>query len=302
MSDAKLADVAKSPFDLANAEVEPSERDREWPEAVEMGALESGARLLAGLAWMGICVFFFSIILVLLLPFRQYRIRVSNLFGTIAGGGCAKISGSKIRLLNHEAALEAGPAIYVSNHTSVLDIFFGIWFSPWGTVGVGKKSIVYYPFFGQIYRLAGHLRIDRNDRKGAVAAMQKLTPFVRENNLSIFVWPEGRRARDGRLQPLKKGVAHMAMATGLPIVPMVVKGAHGAWQANTLRLHKAEIEIEFLDAIDTSRWTPENIDAQLIDLHGRFERTLPPSQRPAPGAPTNANPAKKDDKRTAPKA
>lgn len=282
MSDGKLADVAKSPFDLAGGEVEPSERDRAWPEAEEMGALQSGARLLAGLSWMGICVFAFSIVLLLLLPFRQLRIRVSNLFGTIAGGGCAKISGSKIRLLNHQAALEAGPAIYVSNHTSVLDIFFGIWFSPWGTVGVGKKSIIYYPFFGQIYWLAGHLRIDRNDRKGAVEALKDLSKFVRENGLSIFIWPEGRRARDGRLQPLKKGFAHMAMATGLPIVPMVVKGANGAWQANTLRLHKAEIEIEFLDAIDTSRWTPETIDTHVADVQNRFQRTLPPSQRMLP--------------------
>ena len=76
----------------------------------------------------------------------------------------------------------------------------------------------------------------------------------------------------------------MAIATGLPIVPMVVKGANGAWQANTLRLHKAEIEIEFLDVVDTSNWTIDNIDVHLRDLEQRFARTLPPSQRPLPVA------------------
>ena len=189
MSEAKLVDLVESPFDLAGDDVKASYRERQWPEAEEMGALQSGARLLLGLAWMGLCVFFFGILLLLLLPFRQWRIRVSNLFGTVAGGGCAKISGSKITVLNHAQGLAERPAIYVSNHTSVLDIFFGIWFSPFGTVGVGKKSIIYYPFFGQIYWLAGHLRIDRNDRKGAVAALQELTPFVRDNKLSIFIWP-----------------------------------------------------------------------------------------------------------------
>ena len=46
--------------------------------------------------------------------------------------------------------------------------------------------------------------------------------IVRRHRLSIFMWPEGTRSRDGRLLPFKKGIVHMALQTGLPVVPVVV--------------------------------------------------------------------------------
>jgi len=251
-----------------------------------MSAIESYGRMLLGLTWMGLCVVFFCTLMLFFLPFRQVRIRISNLFGSVAGGGCAYLSGSKLNYdaENVKAARAERPAIYVSNHTSILDIMLGIWFSPYGTVGVGKKEVIFYPFFGQLFALAGHLRIDRSNREKAIAGMKSLEPFVKKNNLSTFMWPEGHRSRDGRLRPFKKGVAHLAIACKLPIVPMVVRGAQHAWESRQLRLAKTEIDIEFLPAVDTSEWKTETIDQHLKDLEQVFIDALPPEQRPLPEA------------------
>jgi CubicO group peptidase (beta-lactamase class C family) len=35
--------------------------------------------------------------------------------------------------------------------------------------------------------------------------------------MSVWLWPEGTRSKDGRLRPFKKGFAHLALATGLPV-------------------------------------------------------------------------------------
>jgi 1-acyl-sn-glycerol-3-phosphate acyltransferase len=138
------------------------------------------------------------------------------------------------------------PAVYLANHTSILDIFLGIWLSPSGTCGVGKKEVIWYPFFGQFFWLAGHLTIDRNNRGSAIEALKGLATLVAKHGLSIFVWPEGTRSRDGRLRSFKKGAFHVALATKLPVVPMVITGAHHAWESRSLRLRRRTVHVTFL--------------------------------------------------------
>lgn len=46
--------------------------------------------------------------------------------------------------------------------------------------------------------------------------------------IPIAIFPEGKRSRDGRLQPFKPGVAALAQATGAPCVPIALIGTHEA--------------------------------------------------------------------------
>ena len=105
---------------------------------------------------------------------------------------------------------------------------------------------------------------------------------MKKERLHVFMYPEGSRARDGRLLPFKKGVVHLALQTGLPIVPMVTEGAHKAWEKATLALRKVPITIRFLEPIDTSGWTEDKLEEHLADLRQRFIDALPPGQRPLP--------------------
>lgn len=230
---------------------------------------------------MAISAVVFGFAMLLVLPSRVLRIRLGNLFGKTVSRLIMIISGCRVTVHGQEH-LDAGrPAIYVSNHTSALDIFICSWLAPWGTVGVAKREIVYYPFFGQLYLLSGHLRIDRGNGPKARASMARLGDLVHSKRLSIFLWPEGTRSRDGRLLPFKKGVGHLAMQTGLPIVPLVVCGAHRAWEKNSLRLARVPIEVRVLPAIDTTAWTHETIDRDVRRVHDAFESVLPLDQQPA---------------------
>lgn len=244
--------------------------------------IETIARLTLGMLWLTLCSLGFAVLLLLAFPSRLSRIKIANHYGTFVGMGCAWISGSTFYIRGLEHADRNRPAIYVSNHTSILDIFLGIWLSPVGTCGVGKKNVVYYPVFGQFYFLSGHLRLDRGNREKAIASLQALAAYVRKNRLSVFIWPEGTRSRDGRLQPLKKGFFHLALSCGLPIVPMVVRGAHRGWEKNTLQLRRVPIEVEFLEPIDTQAWCLENLDEHIAEVSAVFENHLPESQRPLP--------------------
>lgn len=245
-----------------------------------MAKISSALRILLGFTVLGLGFALWSVVLIALLPWRIARIKACNAFGSIVGRAVYYCSGCKLSIKGQEHVQIDRPAIYISNHTSVLDIFLGIWLSPMGTVGIAKESIVYYPLFGQIYYLSGHLRIDRSNPRAAIRSMKKLADYVKEHRLSIFMWPEGTRARDGRLMPFKKGVGHLALKTGLPIVPMVVKGAHKAWEKNTLSLRKVPIEVEFLPLVETTDWRSGNLEEKLNAINQQFIDVLPSDQHP----------------------
>lgn len=237
-------------------------------------------RLAGGFLAMFVFSAAWAVLLTLLLPWRVYRIKACNYYGKVTGSTMMWFSGCPITVTGHENLDPERPAVYISNHTSIVDLFLGMWISPVGTVGVAKKQVVFYPLLGQLYLLSGHLRIDRGNTAKAVASLQALGDVVRKNRLSIWIWPEGTRSKDGRLLPFKKGAIHLALQTGLPIVPVVVTGAHRAWQKGSLAIQRVPIGVNALPAIDTTGWAPERIDEHAEQLYAVFRDALPEDQRP----------------------
>ena len=243
--------------------------------------VQSLVRMGFGVSLMAMFTSVWTIAVALLLPFRSLRIKACNVFGKIVGPTMMKVSGCPVLFDGREQLDGRRPAIYVSNHTSIYDIFLGIWMAPIGTVGIAKKEVIYYPFFGQLYWLSGHLRIDRSRREQAVASMREIARVVKEKRLSIWMWPEGTRSRSGRLLPFKKGIVHLAMQTGLPVVPVVVTGAQDGWEKSTMRLKQVPIRVSILPAIDTSSWALETIEEHVEQLYSTFVHALPPAQQPS---------------------
>lgn len=220
--------------------------------------------------------------LLFLLPWRKARIYFTNYLGTVVGWTLMWISGSTVTVEGREHFNGTQPAICVGNHTSIVDAFTSVWLSPRGTVGVAKKSILNYPIYGQIWYLSGHLVIDRSNPKSAIESLNKLGEFVRTKGLQVLLWPEGTRSRDGRLLPFKKGFVHLAIATGLPVVPMVTTGAHEVWDKGSLKIKEVPIHIKFLPPIDTSEWKTETVSDHALEVWNIIHDSLPPEQRPLP--------------------
>lgn len=242
--------------------------------------------LTTGFLFVSISALLFVPLCVLLLPSRRLRIGLCNVFGKLVGGFCLWLAGTEIPSEASRRATQLHPAIYVSNHTSVFDVFFAIWTCPYFTCGVAKKEIAYVPFFGLLYLVSGHLLIDRGDRKQAVAAMDRIARLTQRYKLGIWIWAEGTRSRDGRLLPLKKGFAHLALATRLPVVPVVVSGAHKVWEKNTFTIRSGRVAtIKVLDPIATLDWTEDNLDYHITQVHAAFAANLPADQKPLPDSP-----------------
>jgi lysophosphatidate acyltransferase len=242
--------------------------------------LPSLLRVAVGSTLMAISVVFYLVVVLVLLPSRNLRIRAGNVWARLMGRTLFALSSSPLTIVGAEHLRADRPAIYVANHTSALDALLAMFLSPVGTVGVAKREIAYIPFFGQLYLLSGHVLIDRGHNPQAVATMTAAAALVRRHRLSLFMWPEGTRARDGRLQPLKKGLVHLARETGLPVVPIVVSGAHLVWRKNELRVDPHPVRVEVLAPLSTAHWGEIDLEQALEEVHRAFREHLPPDQRP----------------------
>ena len=211
--------------------------------------------------------------LLLLLPSRaaraRFTCRCANLFGyttTTLLGVQTDWTGPEVNKLF--------PAVFVSNHSSSLDFFVLMKHIHTGTCSVGKKELVYIPFIGVFYALAGHLLIDRKNQERAHASLARAAAFVKKHNMAIWLAPEGTRSRDGTLGPFKKGFVHTAIATGLPVVPVVLHGCPKLWPMGTWSVTPGTIRIEALAPMDTSTWRSESAQEHADFVRARVEACL----------------------------
>ncbi|MCO5560592.1 hypothetical protein L7F22_014207 [Adiantum nelumboides] len=240
--------------------------------------LSSIVKIVTCFSAMLITTFFWTFIMVLLLPFPYARIKQGNMYGHVTGRLLMWILGNPIKIRGAENANLK--AIYVCNHASPLDIVLVMWLTPTGTVGIAKKEIIWYPLFGQLYVLANHLRIDRTNTGSSIQSLRKIAKAVVDQNLSLILFPEGTRSATGRLLPFKKGFVHLAIQTKRPIVPMVLTGTHLGWQKNSLRVRPAPLTVTYLPPIKTDDWTVDKVEEYVDMLHALYAKHLPPSQKP----------------------
>ena len=87
--------------------------------------------------------------------------------------------------------------------------------------------------------------------------MSELARRINEDNLSIWMFPEGTRSRGRGLLPFKTGAFHAAIAAGVPIVPVVCSTTHNKIDLN--RWDNGTVICEMLEPIDVSGYSRENV-------------------------------------------
>jgi 1-acyl-sn-glycerol-3-phosphate acyltransferase len=152
--------------------------------------------------------------------------------------------------------------VIIANHQSNYDLYVLGRVVPRRTVSIGKKSLKWVPFFGQLYWLAGNVLLDRDNAMRARQAMLTTTETLKHKDTSIWVFPEGTRNLGDGLLPFKKGAFQMAIAAGVPIIPVCASTYVNHLQLN--RWNSGEIMIRSLPAIPTAGLTQDDLP-QLIE-------------------------------------
>jgi 1-acyl-sn-glycerol-3-phosphate acyltransferase len=192
--------------------------------------------------------------------------------------------GVKVQVKGRER-IPPGACLFVANHTSTADAPAVVGAIPRRVAILLKESLLKWPIAGQAFTLAGFIPVKRSDRESAIASVEKATQSLRAGQ-SFLIYPEGTRSLDGRLQEFKKGAVVMGIKAEVPIVPVVCSGAHRVMRKRSLVIHPGEVLVEFLDAIDASKYSFEERDELNQRVHDAMAAALPPDQRPLgfPGA------------------
>jgi 1-acyl-sn-glycerol-3-phosphate acyltransferase len=149
------------------------------------------------------------------------------------------------------------PYVFMANHLSTVDIWALFVALPVRVRMIAKKQLSRIPLFGWAM-LAG--RFIFIDRANAIAARRSIDEAKRRirGGHSVLLFPEGTRSRDGKLGPFKKGGFHLAIDSGVPVVPVALMGTREAMPRGSVLLRAGRVQVVVGQPIATAGLTEDD--------------------------------------------
>jgi len=147
----------------------------------------------------------------------------------------------------------------MSNHQSNYDIPILLGHLPVQFRWLAKVELFRIPLFGYAMKRAGYICIDRSNQQSAFESLKKAAGIIREG-VSVMIFPEGTRTRDGSIGSFKKGGFVLAVESGVPIVPLIIKGTYSVMPRTRLLIKPGKVTLEILKPVETSVYTKETKD------------------------------------------
>ena len=183
------------------------------------------------------------------------------------------LTGVSLNVEGEEHLWSHRPAVFIFNHQSGLDSILMAQLTRRDVVGIAKKELESTLIVGPLMKAAGVVFVDRGDRAKAIEAMKPAVDAMREG-LSVVIAPEGTRSATKKLGKFKKGAFHIAMAAGVPIVPVVIKNSLDALPRDGIVIRAATVDVVVHPPIPTTNWKREDLDENIAKIEALYEKTL----------------------------
>jgi 1-acyl-sn-glycerol-3-phosphate acyltransferase len=164
------------------------------------------------------------------------------------------LSGVRVRRIHPEHMAEQPAAVFVCNHVSNIDPPALFMVLPRVAV-ILKQELRRIPLLGYVMELGGFIYVDRQARGSRRDALEKAVATLR-GGVSLLVFPEGTRSRDGRLLPFRPGPFTIAIEAQKPIVPVTVHGTRELMPKGKGSILPGTITLRFHPPVPTAGLTP----------------------------------------------
>lgn len=174
---------------------------------------------------------------------RLYRICVGWL--ALATHTSRIICGVRWRVQGMEllpAAHDPRAVVLAPKHQSTWETFALPMLMPHPLSYVFKRELLWIPFFGWAIGSLDMVHIDRSRRSEAWAKVAEQGRRYMDKGNWVIMFPEGTRTPRGSQGPYRAGGARLAIATGVPIVPIAVTSAR-CWPRKSLLLRPGIIDV-----------------------------------------------------------
>ncbi|TAN05483.1 MAG: 1-acyl-sn-glycerol-3-phosphate acyltransferase [Rhodanobacteraceae bacterium] len=160
-------------------------------------------------------------------------------------------AGAKLRVEGVERVDFSKPHVFVANHESMIDICALFRALPVPIRFVIKQELAKVPFIGWYARAMGMLFIERGHAREAAQRLHGVVSVVRAG-ASLCAFPEGTRGRDGSVGPFKGGAFQVALAAGVPVVPIAIAGSGAVLPASGFSVRPGTIHVRIGEPIATA--------------------------------------------------
>jgi putative phosphoserine phosphatase/1-acylglycerol-3-phosphate O-acyltransferase len=182
-------------------------------------------------------------------------------------------SGVHLNVIGGENLTAERPAVFIFNHRNQADPVISGALVRDNWIGVGKKELANDPIMGTLGKLLDGVFIDRDDATAAVESLHEVEDRARRG-LSIVIAPEGTRLDTTSVGPFKKGPFRMAMAVGIPIVPIIIRNAESVAARDSMTMNPGTVDVAVFPPISVKDWTLDTLADRIAEVRQLYVDTL----------------------------
>ncbi|WP_409436998.1 HAD-IB family hydrolase [Mycobacterium sp. SMC-14] len=234
------------------------------------------------------------------------RRRGVNFFTALFPQVLLGLNGVRLNVIGKENLTATRPAVFIFNHRNQVDPVITASLVRDNWISVGKRELERDPIAGPLGKLTEMVFIDRDDAAAAVESLQQVEERAKRG-LSVVIAPEGTRVDTTGVGPFKKGPFRLAMAAGIPIVPVIIRNAEVVAARDSISAHPGTVDVAVFPAISVEDWTVDSLPERIEQVRQLYLDTLAdwpvdelPAWSPKPSAPAKKAAAKKAPAKKAP--
>lgn len=186
------------------------------------------------------------VVFVVTLPFDRRRIVMHRMSAVWARVFFALTPGGKVFVEGLENIDRSQSYVVVVNHSSMLDIPL-MYVLPLAFKWVSKREVYKWPVFGWVLWMHDDITIERGSAGSVKKMVHDGTKWLKEG-MSVIVFPEGTRSKDGGVHRFREGAFMLARTAGAAILPCASSGTDTAFNGWKLNL-KSRFRLKVLPPI-----------------------------------------------------
>ncbi len=166
--------------------------------------------------------------------------------------------------------------VVVANHRSNMDVMVCFAALPVPIRYLAKRELFRVPVLAQAMRAIGIVEVDREHRRetSIIETVNRQAQTVIERGHSLIIYAEGTRTRDGSPRPFKKGAFTMAVASGMPVLPVTIHGSREIWPPNRPWIHAGTVTVVIDPPIPTSGKGREDVEGLRSAVQNQINERL----------------------------
>jgi len=190
--------------------------------------------------------------------------------------GCMKVSASHLAVVGAQNLTKYPVAVYAANHTSYMDTPVVFATLPFQFRILAKKELWSMPFIGWHLNRSGQIPIDAVNPRATLSSLGAAARALR-SGMPLFVFPEGSRTPDGKMQEFLAGAAYLAIRAQVPLVPIALSGVYDLLPIHTHHIYPGNLTMTAGEPILTAGMTIRQTDELTARLRATIEAMLQPT-------------------------